>query len=412
MTEGLRKITYVAAIAAGSGLLLRRTGLWSSGAPLPLTDADGHRLPASVSEKAYIDINGGRQGMFLQGADVTNPVLLYLHGGMPEFFLTERHPTGLERIFTVAWWDRRGAGLSYDPRRPPQNITLEKHLDDALAVTDYLRERFGQEKVYLMAHSGGTFFGLQAVARAPERFHAYVGISQMVRQLESERIAYEYMVTRFRERGDLRMLRRLEAAPVTIAGGTPEAYLSVRDKAMHRLGVGTMHEMHSVITGVFWPSITSRQYTVAEKVRLWRGKFTTGVMPQWTQQILATDLSEQVPKVEVPLYFLHGIHDYTCCLSLAREYFERVQAPVKGFYTFHRSAHSPIFEEPEKVRRILSEDVLTGTNKLADPTWRPRTDATPGSRVAPAARSTGAGPAAYGLSGAAAARGQPCRGSR
>ncbi|HEX6578763.1 MAG TPA: alpha/beta hydrolase [Jiangellaceae bacterium] len=362
----LGKITYVASITAVGGLLLRRSGLWSSGTPLPLTDPDGHPLPGSVSEKTYVDIDGVRQGIFIQSADVTKPVLLYLHGGTPEFFLTEHHPTGLERLFTVAWWDRRGAGLSYNPRIPPQNITLEQYLADTVAVADYLRERFGQEKVYLMAHSGGTFFGLQAAARAPERFHAYVGMSQMVRQLESERMAYEYMVARFRERGDLGMLRKLAAAPVTMAGGTPDAYLSVRDKAMHRLGVGTMHDMHSVITGVFWPSVTSRQYTVGEKVKLWRGKFTTGVMPLW-DQILATDLSEQVPEVDVPVYFLHGVHDYTCCLSLAHEYIERVRAPVKGFYTFDHSAHSPLYEEPEKVRRILSEDVLSGTNKLADP---------------------------------------------
>lgn len=362
----LRKITYLAAIATVGGLLLRRTGLWGTGGPLPLTDAAGRRLPGSISEKTSVDINGSRQGMFIQSVDVTNPVLLYLHGGTPEFFLTERYPTGLEKVFTVAWWDRQGAGLSYDARIPPQEITLEQHVADTLAVTDYLRKRFGQKKVYLMAHSGGTYFGLQAAARAPERFHAYVGMSQMVWQLESERMAYEYMVARFRERGDLRMLRKLEAAPVTMAHGTPDAYLSVRDKAMHRLGVGTMHDMHSVITGVFLPSITSRQYTVGEKVRLWRGKFTTGVMPHW-DQILATDLSERVHHVDVPLYFLHGVHDYTCCLSLAHAYFERVRAPVKGFYTFDRSAHSPVFEEPEKVRRILSEDVLSGTNKLADP---------------------------------------------
>jgi hypothetical protein len=30
----LREITYVASVAAVGGLLLRRTGLWSSGAPL------------------------------------------------------------------------------------------------------------------------------------------------------------------------------------------------------------------------------------------------------------------------------------------------------------------------------------------------------------------------------------------
>jgi hypothetical protein len=58
--------------------------------PRPLTDSDGRPLPGSISEKIYLEINGAQQGMFLQGADVRNPVLLYLHGGMPEFFLTER----------------------------------------------------------------------------------------------------------------------------------------------------------------------------------------------------------------------------------------------------------------------------------------------------------------------------------
>jgi hypothetical protein len=115
----LPKITYVASVAAAGGLLLRRTGLWGSGTPLPVTDGAGRPLLGSLSEKTYLDINGVRQGMFLQGADVTNPVLLYLHGGMPEFFFTERYPTGLEKFFTVAWWDRRGAGLSYDPPDPP-----------------------------------------------------------------------------------------------------------------------------------------------------------------------------------------------------------------------------------------------------------------------------------------------------
>ena len=56
------------------------------------------------------------------------------------------------------------------------------------------------------------------------------------------------------------------------------------------------------------------------------------------------------------------------CLSLARAYFETVPAPVKGFHIFDHSAHSQIFEEPEKVRRILSEDVLT-TTTLADPPY-------------------------------------------
>jgi hypothetical protein len=43
-----------------------------------------------------------------------------------------------------------------------------------------------------------------------------------------------------------------------------------------------------------------------------------------------------------------------------------VDAPVKGFYTFHHSAHSPMFEEPAWMREIMHGDVLRGTTMLAD----------------------------------------------
>jgi len=35
-----------------------------------------------------------------------------------------------------------------------------------------------------MAHSGGTFIGIQAVAKAPELFHAYIAMAQISNQLE------------------------------------------------------------------------------------------------------------------------------------------------------------------------------------------------------------------------------------
>jgi hypothetical protein len=52
--------------------------------------------------------------------------------------------------------------------------------------------------------------------------------------------------------------------------------------------------------------------------------------------------------------------------AAALVYFEKLKAPVKGFYTFEQSAHCPIFEEPEKAQKILREDVLVGANSLAD----------------------------------------------
>lgn len=63
---------------------------------------------------------------------------------------------------------------------------MEQLIADTLALTDHLRQRFGQEKIYLMGHSGGTFIGIQAAARAPELYHAYIGVAQMAHQLKSE----------------------------------------------------------------------------------------------------------------------------------------------------------------------------------------------------------------------------------
>jgi pimeloyl-ACP methyl ester carboxylesterase len=164
---------------------------------------------------------------------------------------------------------------------------------------------------------------------------------------------------------DLDMVRKLEAAPVTMAGGMPPGYVAMRDEAMHRLGVGTMHTMTNYLQGLFLASFQTREYTIGEKVGLWRGKFAAGVSPL-LGEITTTDLSEILPALNLPVYFLHGSYDYTVNYSLAKAYADQLRAPLKGFYTFAQSAHSPMFEEPEKTQRILREDVLAATNHLSD----------------------------------------------
>ena len=180
-----------------------------------------------------MDINGFEQGMFVKGKDKTKPVLLYLHGGMPEYFLTQRYPTGLEAEFVVCWWEQRGAGLSYRSDMSPESVTVGQLVADTLALTNGLRRRFRKERIYLLGHSGGSFLGMHAVARAPELYHAYIGVAQMANQLRSETHAYDYMLARCRVERRATLARRLGAAPVTLEEGVPPKYYRVRDDAMH-----------------------------------------------------------------------------------------------------------------------------------------------------------------------------------
>lgn len=352
-------------ILAPVGALL----LLSPGTPKPFLDDQGRPLTGSISEKVFVKINGIEQGMFIQGRNVGNPVLLYLHGGLPDHFLKDRYSTGLEDIFTIVWWEQRGSGLSFHPDMAPESLNPEQLVADTVALTNHLRARFGQDKIYLMGRSGGTFFGIQAAARAPELYHAYIAVAQISNQLESERLAHRYMLQRYKAEGNLKMAQRLEAGPVGATVPLPDAYLKVRDVAMHELGVGTTHDMKSVFTDMFLRSLLHREYTLGEKIKLWRGKLFSGSR-LWNTQ-LSTDLTQKVTRLDIPVYFLHGVYDYTVSYPLAKAYFDLLVAPVKGFYTFKQSAHTPFFEEPEKTRQIMRADVLTGSKGLADPAGAP-----------------------------------------
>jgi len=103
--------------------------------------------------------------------------------------------------------------------RPPDAVTMEALVIDTLAVTDDLRARFGQERIYLLGHSWGTALALA----------------------------------------------------------------------------------------------------------LWRGKRSTPSTHPF-DRLLATDQPSMVPKLEVPVYFLHGSHDRTVSYALAKDYFSRLQA--------------------------------------------------------------------------------------
>lgn len=343
---------------------------YSPGRPQPFLDGNGEVLEGSISEKVFVTIGGVRQGMFIRGTNIHNPVLLFVHGGpsFSEYFLVEQYPTGLEEAFTVCYWEERGGGLSYSPDLSPDSLTMEQLASDTLEVTQYLRSLFEQEKIYLAAHSGGTFFAIQVAAANPELYHAYIGIAQITNQKTSDKIAYHYMMEHYEATGNTRMVKELNKYPLLEddAAAIPFFRSLVRDQAMHELGIGTMRHMKSIEKDVVLGVMLCRAYTPGEKINLWKSKLTFINKTSLADELLATDLTDRVTKIGIPVYFFSGAYDLTVNHTLSKAYLEKLQAPVKGYYTFEKSAHSPIFEESEKMMGIFKADVLAGKNNLAD----------------------------------------------
>ena len=73
-----------------------------------------------------------------------------------------------------------------------------------------------------------------------------------------------------------------------------DAYLKLRDKAMHRLGSAPPTTTASVITGLFLPSWTFPRYTLPEKVNMGGAEPSPRSFGLW-DQLIWIDLREEFP---------------------------------------------------------------------------------------------------------------------
>jgi pimeloyl-ACP methyl ester carboxylesterase len=219
-----------------------------------------------------------------------------------------------------------------------------------------------------MAHSGGTAFAIQAVESYPQLFHAYIGMAQITSQKESEKRGYKYMMNQYLASGNSKMVAELKKYPILENDSLILPFLNsvLRDKSQHDLGIGTMHNMRSIIKDVFLPVWTCKAYTIREKLNIWISKFSFLKKSGLRREILQSDIPAKVPRLEIPVYFISGKYDLTVNNELSKKYLEKLEAPIKGFYTFNESAHSPMFEEPQRLKEILIKDVLNKSTALAD----------------------------------------------
>lgn len=322
----------------------------------PFYDESGRVIPDSVAEKRFLEVDDGKIGMILLAKDKTKPVLLVCGGGpgIPQYLLESLYPSGLADEFVVCYMEYRGTGLSYSADICAEDMTTDRYIADVLAVTEYLKKRFSQEKIYILGHSFGTYIAVQTVQRYPEHYQAYFAMSQICDQKESEYQAYDYMKEQYEKAGNKKMVRKFEQYPIQQSEEIYEKYMtsSLRDTAMHGLGVGTARNMKSVISGIFFPSLRCSAYTPQERINIWRGKLASADFPV-TEDAIHFNAFSDAKSLPIPVYFFAGQYDRTCCYSLQKKYYEMVDAPEKYFYTFEESAHSPLYEEPEKAEEIF-----------------------------------------------------------
>lgn len=324
-----------------------------------IIDSNGKMVSTSIASLKQITLGGIKQWILIRSHNVENPLLLYLHGGpgSPEMGFAHKFDRKLERYFTIVNWDQRGGGKSFSRKIPKESMTVDQFFSDAHELIQYLLKRFNKEKIVLVGHSWGSYLGILLVQKFPELFSAYVGIGQVIKIKENERLSHQYTLDEAKKRGNKKAIKQLTKLEPPYYNNLKQ--LNIQRKWLNYFG-GALHNQTS-IWSLIKIMLRAPEYTIRDIFKFLRGSMFT-LQLIWTEYIDRPDVVTIASKLQVPIYLLAGRYDYNTPFVLVEEFYKKLQAPKKELLWFEHSAHFPNFEEREKYDEIMIEKVLKECN--------------------------------------------------
>jgi pimeloyl-ACP methyl ester carboxylesterase len=345
---------------AGLALLVA----WPASTP-PVLGPDGEPVPGSIAELTTVSLGGADHAVMIRAADPDDPVILYLAGGpgQSDMGLSRALTTGWVEDFVYVNFDQRGNGKSYAAIDPVSWMTIDRAVADVIELTDYLRTRFEEDKVYLMGESWGTILGVLAVRERPDLFHAWIGSGQMVDVAETDARVYRDLVAYAERTGDMELASRLEAVGEPPYSDIPWAnanLLAWYEYLYKAYTPSASYIARGEAAGVSDPfGILLSEYDFIEKTNVLRGLIDTFTI--MFPQLYEIDLREDAASLEVPVYVLDGVAELEARRGPMLDWFEMLEAPEKRLVTLDGAAHAPAFEQADAVQRLLTETIVPAT---------------------------------------------------
>ncbi|UYZ21991.1 alpha/beta fold hydrolase [Mesobacillus jeotgali] len=305
-----------------------------------------------IDKLENITLGGFQQTILIQSCSPKNPVLLFLHGGpsMPlpgvssrgKNYTVATNTKELVKHFTVVFWDQRGTGKSYHKDIPQTSMTFEQLVSDAAELTDFLRETFHQEKIFLAAHSFGTLIGMYLLNKQPGKFHTYVGISQIISWTENDRAGLAWLKEEAKRRGDYKALNELEAVgePPFVKGYKQWGILRKWQMRYSTMVYQDDNIKHPGLARVSLGMLTAKEYVLADVFHSFYSGFKLIYTDEFIRNIPNINVQKEVPSVDIPVTFIHGRKDVHVHAHFAEDYLNTLKTNhEKKFIWMEKSAH-------------------------------------------------------------------------
>ncbi|HEY1773720.1 MAG TPA: alpha/beta hydrolase [Gammaproteobacteria bacterium] len=337
-------------------------------APKPFTQDDARAIvgdlqkivsPRGIDEREEIILGGIQQWITVRGRDSRNPILLFLHGGpaAPEMPTSWTFQNGWEDFFTVVQWDQRGSGKTYaanDPDKVKPTVTVDRMEQDTAELVQYLRRKYGKDKIFIIGHSWGTVLGLRLAEEHPEWLYAYIGMGQIIDMQKSERLDYAATLKAAQAAGNAQAVKELQAlAPYPSTSGTVslDAIGVERTWSVFYGGLSWRRDNYDYYDHA---NKLSPDYSDADLKAINEGSLLS--LGQLLAPLMQVDFTK-VTDFKCPIVIFDGRHDTTTNADVAADWFKTVHAPVKKLVWFEDSAHMMQIEQPGAVLLHLVQEV-------------------------------------------------------
>ncbi|GAA0878360.1 alpha/beta hydrolase [Algoriphagus jejuensis] len=251
-----------------------------------------------------------------------------------------------ETDFLIVQWDQRGAGRTYGRNAPEEltpeflqanPLTLTQMADDGIALSEFLIEHLGKEKIILFGTSWGSALGVAIATKRPDLFYAYVGHSQIVNPSSDEGLykKVQQLATAANDTTSLDRLNEIGAPPYDRARTVGQLWRIVKK----------YESQNSQPAPESW-FVPSSDYANAKDdqhrsdgddysyVNFVGDKVLGVAAMRASINFLETSLD-----FKIPVYLIQGEEDILTPKESTRLFFEQLKSPAKDYVLLPNTAH-------------------------------------------------------------------------
>jgi len=305
-----------------------------------------------INEDMMIDVNGTKQWISIYGQDLNNPVLLYLHGGPggPTSCVDYKILRKYSDIYTVVSWDQRNCGKSYSESQNNITVTYDLLMQDGKEVTEFLLNYLKKDKISLLGHSWGTYYGSNLALAYPQYYEAYIGAGQLIDIPQNEKAMKDELTKLAKDDEDKKLLEK-----ITLGHITPE-YDEAKIKLMDKYDRGVYSGGKEINT--FSVIYFNPYYSLIDIYKFFSN------YDKWNKDYyMEFQSSDEINKFsllnrtnyEVSYYNVVGDKDLVTNYLMAQEYHEKVTAPRKRLYLMKDMGHGLLFSRIDEFSDIIHD---------------------------------------------------------